>query len=194
MANEITKTIWGGLISSTSAVGGVTTLRQQATTELTPGSPAIANSTDVSRAAATGVSLGVSIPTNIATSSLTSSVGSGNLVATLNSFLSLYSKTRIFTFHRRRSSWGNGNTSGVKADYTRTAYKTSPGVLTASDGAPGGAYDNIGNADSIDRSNYEAVIASLRGVITTNSNKTDATISYCHSSCHSVCHSARGRR
>lgn len=194
MANEVTKTIWGGLISSTAAVGGVTTMRQQATSELIPGSPAVATSTDIARAAATGVTLSSSIPSNDAKSSLSSDVGSGNLVTTLNSFLSLYSKTRIFTFHRIRSSWGNGNGAAVTPDYTRTSYKVSPGVTSVSDGAPGGAYDNIEANDAIDLSNYHAIITTLRGVITTNSNKGDATVNYCHSSCHSVCHSARGRR
>lgn len=194
MTDEVTKTIWGELISSTAAVGGITTMRQQANTEVTPGSPTQITSTDISRAAATGVTLGAAIPSNNAVSSLSSTVSSGNLVTTLNAFLSLYSQIRIFTFHRIRSAWGNGNGASITPDYTRTAFKTSPSVTVGSDGAPSGAYDSIEVGDVIDRSNYEAVIASLRDVITTNAIKSDVTVNYCHSSCHSVCHSARGRR
>jgi len=194
MSDEVTKTIWGGLISSTSAVDSTTTMRQHATTQLTAGSPVLVSSTDVSRAASVGTSLSKSIPTNNAISALTADIGNGNLVGTLNAFLALYSKIRIFTFHQTRSSWGNGNGAAVVPNYTRTGYKTNPGVITGSTGAPAGAYDNIEDGDDIDKSLYKDIIGSLKTVITTNSNKGDITVNYCHSSCHSVCHSARGRR
>lgn len=194
MSDEVTKTIWGGLISSASAVDGSTAMRQHATTQLTAGSPVLATSTDISRAASVGTSLSKSIPTNNAKSALSTDIGNGNLVGTLNAFLTLYSKIRIFTFHQTRSSWGNGNGAAVVPNYTRTAYKTSPGVSVGSDGAPVGAYDDIQDGDDIDKSLYKSIISSLRTVITTNSNKNDITVNYCHSSCHSVCHYARGRR
>lgn len=193
--NEVTKTIWGGLMSSTTSVGGIDTMRQHATSELSAGSPAVANSTDLSRAAATGTTLGASIPTNDAKSSLSDNISNGNLVTTLNAFLSLYSQVRVFTFHRNRTSWGTyGNSAAVTPDYTRTAYKTSPAVSTPNDAAPVGAYDNIAIGDGVDLSDYEAIINTLKGVITTNSSKSDVTVNYCHSSCHNVCHGSRGRR
>lgn len=194
MANEVTKTIWGGLISSASAVDGTNAMRQHANTQLTAGSPVIANSTDISRAASVGTTLSTSIPNNDAKAALDADISNGNLVATLNAFLTLYSKIRIFNFHKNRSSWGNGNGAAVVPNYTRTAYKTNPGVSTGSDGAPVGAYDDIEAGDDIDKLLYKDIIGSLKTVITTNSNKGDVTINYCHSSCHSVCHHARGRR
>jgi len=96
MSDEVTKTIWGGLISSTSAVDSTTTMRQHATTQLTAGSPVLVSSTDVSRAASVGTSLSKSIPTNNAISALTADIGNGNLVGTLNAFLALYSKINFY--------------------------------------------------------------------------------------------------
>lgn len=192
MTNEVTKTIWGGLISSTGTVGGATTLRQQATDKLNSGTPV--TSTDISRAAAAGVTLGASIPSTNALLALSDDISNSNLVSTLNSFLSLYSQIRVFTFHRNRTSWSNGNGAAVTPDYNKSAFKTNPSVSTGSVVAPAGAYDDIEEADVIDVSAYEAIIATLRGVITTNSTTGDVTVNYCHSSCHSVCHGSRGRR
>lgn len=194
MANEITKTIWGGSISNDAAVEGTTAMRQHANARLDAGSPDKVSSTDISRASGALITLAQSVPSDDAKSALTNSVGSSNLTTTLDTFLDMYSKIRIFTYHQSRTSWGTGNPYAVVPDYTRRGYKVDPAVTTPNDTAPVGTYDDLQDGDLVVLTNYQTVINTLNSIITTNSDKTDDTITYCHSSCHSNCHGSRGRR
>lgn len=193
MSSEITKSIWGGLISGSGVIEGETTLRQFSTDQIGIHAPA-PTSGDITIAAASGVLLSTALPTDNASVSLSADTSSAALISTLNSFLGLYSQLRIFTFHRWRTSWGDGNIRAITPDYNRQAFKSSPPVHFSSDGVPANTYDNIDVSHEIDLSDYKAVIATLRNTIGNNSTKNEVTINYCHSSCHSVCHSAGGRR
>lgn len=187
---DVSKSIWAGLVSNTTNVDGVTTMRQQAEASFNSVYGRV-NATDIARAASVGVALTNTVPSNIAT--LTGAVDNAELESTLNDFLQRYTKIRYYTFDQIKTSWANGNGRADVPNYNKKGYEAALAGQTVGTTDP--AFAPIESGQAIDRSNYEATtIGTLRTYIDTQANLFGGVINYCHNSCHSNCHSARGRR
>lgn len=185
---DVAEDIWAGLISDSGTIGGVETMFNEAQDSLRASSPAVVNSTDIARAAGNGVSIAANTANTEARVALGGDINTPNLKTVLDDFSKLYTRTRIYTFHQTRTSFGGGNAAPVTPDFTKKGYQSSLGG-SAGTFVPASLLEG-----SVDRTDYESVITQLRGHITSESGVGGGTLNYCHSSCHNACHAARGRR
>jgi len=103
----------------------------------------------------------------------------------------LQSKATIWSYVRKLRY----QLTGSGAQYTRFAYVTAPALGSSVPPTSDPIFDPLNTGEDIDLPAFNVILSTLSVVVNAAADtEYPSIINYCHSSCHSSCHGSRGRR